>query len=182
MVRLTRLHSRHAGACHQGNAGAAGRDKEASGVANLFNDEGRDRAHRTRRSIGRVLAVGVAIAAAGSVSLATVSAHRIVSTTPNSFSWCRREHCALGHGDRVCGQQPARRVLALGAEHLRHRGSNSCLHGQRGGHKLGAHRQHGDLRLLRAQSTRASTSGLPRSSSTPTGPSRTARPPAPMSR
>lgn len=51
-------------------------------MANLFNDEGRDRVHRTRRSIGRVLAVGVAIAAAGSVSLATVSAHRIVSTTP----------------------------------------------------------------------------------------------------
>jgi hypothetical protein len=51
-------------------------------VANSFSDYKRDRAHRARRSMGRVLAVGVAIAAAGSVSLATVSAHRIVSTTP----------------------------------------------------------------------------------------------------
>jgi len=51
-------------------------------VANWFGNHKRDGAHRTRRSIGRVIAVGIAVAAAGSVSLATVSAHHIVSTTP----------------------------------------------------------------------------------------------------
>ena len=51
-------------------------------MTNWFNDTSRGRAHRTRRSIGRVVAVGVAVAAAGTVSIATVSAHHIVSTTP----------------------------------------------------------------------------------------------------
>ena len=45
-------------------------------------DNSTDRAHRTRRSMSRVVAAGIAIAAAGTVSVATVSAHRIVSTTP----------------------------------------------------------------------------------------------------
>jgi len=51
-------------------------------VAHWFSDNERDRAHRTRRSVSRMVAVGIAIAAAGTVSVATVSAHRIVSTTP----------------------------------------------------------------------------------------------------
>jgi hypothetical protein len=51
-------------------------------VANWISDSRRDRAHRTRRSMSRVVAVGIAIAAAGTASFATVSAHRIVSTTP----------------------------------------------------------------------------------------------------
>lgn len=51
-------------------------------MANWFSEKKRDRAHRTRRSMSRVFAVGIAIAAAGTASLATVSAHRIVSTTP----------------------------------------------------------------------------------------------------
>jgi hypothetical protein len=51
-------------------------------VARWFSNSKRDRAHRTRRSMSRVVAAGIAIAAAGTVSAATVSAHRIVSTTP----------------------------------------------------------------------------------------------------
>ena len=51
-------------------------------MANWFSDYERAGGHRTRRSMGRVLTVGVAIAAAGSVSLTTVSAHRIVSSAP----------------------------------------------------------------------------------------------------
>jgi hypothetical protein len=51
-------------------------------VANWFSDNRRDPTHRTRRSVVRVFAGIIAVAAAGTVSVATVSAHRIVSTTP----------------------------------------------------------------------------------------------------
>jgi Bacterial Ig-like domain (group 3) len=51
-------------------------------VANWFSDNKRERAHRARRSMSRVFAVGIAITAAGTAGLATASAHRIVSTTP----------------------------------------------------------------------------------------------------
>jgi hypothetical protein len=51
-------------------------------VANWFSDNRRDSTHRTRRGMVRVFAGVVAIAAAGTVSIATVSAHHIVSTTP----------------------------------------------------------------------------------------------------
>jgi len=48
-------------------------------VTNWFSNNGRD---RTRRSVVRGFAAIIAVAAAGTVSLATVSAHHIVSTTP----------------------------------------------------------------------------------------------------
>jgi hypothetical protein len=54
-------------------------------VANSISDNRRDRTHRThrtRRSVGRTFAGIIAVAAAGTVSFATVSAHHIVSTTP----------------------------------------------------------------------------------------------------
>jgi hypothetical protein len=51
-------------------------------VANWFSVNKRDRTHRTRRNSVRVFAGVIAIAAAGTISVATVSAHRIVSTTP----------------------------------------------------------------------------------------------------
>ena len=51
-------------------------------MANWFSDNRRGRAHRTRRSVGAVMTVGIAVAAAGAASVVTVSAHRIVSTTP----------------------------------------------------------------------------------------------------
>lgn len=51
-------------------------------MANWFSNTTRDRAHHTRRSMARVIAAGIAIAAAGIASFATVSAHRVVSTMP----------------------------------------------------------------------------------------------------
>ncbi len=51
-------------------------------MANWFSDNRRDRTHRTRRGAVRVFAGIIAVAAAGTVSFATVSAHHIVSTTP----------------------------------------------------------------------------------------------------
>ena len=48
-------------------------------MTNWFSNNGRD---RTRRSVVRGFAAIIAVAAAGTVSLATVSAHHIVSTTP----------------------------------------------------------------------------------------------------
>jgi hypothetical protein len=51
-------------------------------VASWFSENRRDRTHRTRRGVGRVFVAVLAIAAAGTVSFATASAHHIVSTTP----------------------------------------------------------------------------------------------------
>ena len=51
-------------------------------MTNLLSGHDRDRSTRTRRSIGRVGAVAIAISAAGAASFVTAFAHHIVSTTP----------------------------------------------------------------------------------------------------
>ena len=151
-------------------------------MANSDNSSMHEGTHRTRRSVGRVGAVAIALVLGGTASFVTAFAHHIVSTTPTP---------TVG----VVGTTPLADTALVYADNTRTVvfflwapgtcGSPNATPVMTDSEPVTTptpHRQHRDVRDVRAQGRRHCISGPRRSPSTRMAASRTVPPHAAMSR